>query len=172
MVNTTMCKHSVFKTWWKNHPTPSICISMCHHKHIMFSCYVMYGEIEFYTRNVARHQWCVRKISRDSTLNTKILFSFSIISQHQDGAVDTLYQGSHEHVNPASSITKLPMTWRRRGHDIGSHGVDLLVAEYSALLVLWAGNSATTCEFPSKRPVMRSFDVFFDLRLNKRLCKQ
>ena len=27
-------------------------------------------------------------------------------------------------------------------------------------------------EFPPQRPVMRSFDVFFDLRLNKRLSKQ
>ena len=27
-------------------------------------------------------------------------------------------------------------------------------------------------EFPAKRPVTRSFDVFFDLRLNKRLSKQ
>ena len=27
-------------------------------------------------------------------------------------------------------------------------------------------------EFPSQRPVTRSFDVFFDLRLNKRLSKQ
>ena len=27
-------------------------------------------------------------------------------------------------------------------------------------------------EFPAQRPVMRSFDVFFDLRLNKRLSKQ
>ena len=29
-----------------------------------------------------------------------------------------------------------------------------------------------TDEFPSQRPVMQSFDVFFDLRLNKRLRKQ
>ena len=28
------------------------------------------------------------------------------------------------------------------------------------------------CEFPTQRPVTRSFDVFFDLRLNKRLSKQ
>ena len=28
------------------------------------------------------------------------------------------------------------------------------------------------CEFPAQRPVTRSFDVFFDLRLNKRLCKK
>ena len=27
-------------------------------------------------------------------------------------------------------------------------------------------------EFPTQRPVTRSFDVFFDRRLNKRLCKQ
>ena len=27
-------------------------------------------------------------------------------------------------------------------------------------------------DFPTQRPVTRSFDVFFDLRLNKRLCKQ
>ena len=29
-----------------------------------------------------------------------------------------------------------------------------------------------TGEFPTRRPVTRSFDVFFDLRLNKRLSKQ
>ena len=36
---------------------------------------------------------------------------------------------------------------------------------------LCAGNSAATGEFPTQRPVTRSFDVFFDLRLNKRLSK-
>ena len=43
---------------------------------------------------------------------------------------------------------------------------------FSALLVLCAGNSPVTGEFPSQRPVTRSFDIFFDLRLNKRLSKQ
>ena len=43
---------------------------------------------------------------------------------------------------------------------------------FSALLVLCAGNSPVTGEFPSQRPVTRSFEVFFDLRLNKRLSKQ
>ena len=43
---------------------------------------------------------------------------------------------------------------------------------FSALQALCAGNSPVTDEFPSKRPVKRSFDVFFDLRLNKRLSKQ
>ena len=35
-----------------------------------------------------------------------------------------------------------------------------------------AGNSPVTGEFPPQRPVTRSFDVFFDLRPNKRLSKQ
>ena len=40
---------------------------------------------------------------------------------------------------------------------------------FSALLALCAGNSPVTGEFPAQRPVTRSFDVFFDLWLNKRL---
>ena len=40
---------------------------------------------------------------------------------------------------------------------------------FSALLVLCAGNSLVTGEFPSQRPVTLSFDVFFDLPLYKRL---
>ena len=43
---------------------------------------------------------------------------------------------------------------------------------FSALLALCAGNSPVTGEFPSQRPVTRSFDGFIDLRLNKRLSKQ
>ena len=42
----------------------------------------------------------------------------------------------------------------------------------SALLAFYAGNSPVTGEFHTKRPVTRSFDVFFDLRLNKPLSKQ
>ena len=43
---------------------------------------------------------------------------------------------------------------------------------FSALLALCAGNSPVTGEFPTQRPVTRSFDVFFDLRLNKLLSKR
>ena len=52
-------------------------------------------------------------------------------------------------------------SWRR--HQMGT---------FSALLALCAGNSPITGEFPTQRPVTRSFDVFFDLRLNKWLSKQ
>ena len=43
---------------------------------------------------------------------------------------------------------------------------------FTELLALCAGNSPVTREFPSQRPVTQSFDVFFDMRLNKQLSKQ
>ena len=43
---------------------------------------------------------------------------------------------------------------------------------FSAYLAICAGNSSVTGEFPAQRPVTRSFDVFFDLRLKKWLSKQ
>ena len=56
-------------------------------------------------------------------------------------------------------------TWK--GHD------DVIKWKlFSALLAFCAGNSPVTGEFPAQRPVTRSFDVFFDLRWNKRLSKQ
>ena len=57
--------------------------------------------------------------------------------------------------------THLVVTWWR--HRMGT---------FSSLLALCAENSPVTGEFPSQRPVTRSFDVFFDLPLNKRLSKQ
>ena len=35
---------------------------------------------------------------------------------------------------------------------------------FSALLAICTGNSPDPGEFPTQRPVMRSFDVYFDLR--------
>ena len=43
---------------------------------------------------------------------------------------------------------------------------------FSALLAICAGKSPVPGDFPAQRPVTRSFDVFFDLRLNQRLSKQ
>ena len=57
--------------------------------------------------------------------------------------------------------SKLHLTWWR--HQIET---------FSALLAICAGNSPVTGEFPAQRPVMRSFGVFFDLRLNQQLIKQ
>ena len=46
------------------------------------------------------------------------------------------------------------------------------VEKNSALLALCAGKSPGTGQFPSQRPVTRTFGVLFDLHLNKRLSKQ
>ena len=46
------------------------------------------------------------------------------------------------------------------------------LSRVTVLLAILAGKSPVTGEFPAQRPVTRSFDVFFDLRLNKRLSKQ
>ena len=43
---------------------------------------------------------------------------------------------------------------------------------FSVLLAICAENSPVPGEFPAQRPGTLSFDVFFDLRLNKRLSKQ
>ena len=43
---------------------------------------------------------------------------------------------------------------------------------FSALMALCEENSLVTGGFPSHKPVIRSFDVFFDLRQNKLFIKQ
>ena len=48
----------------------------------------------------------------------------------------------------------------------------IMSSSFAALLVLCVGNPPVTDGFPLQRPVTWSFDVFFDLRFNKRLSKQ
>ena len=43
---------------------------------------------------------------------------------------------------------------------------------FSTLLAICARISPVTGNFPAQRPVAQSFDVFFDLRREKRLSKQ
>ena len=57
-------------------------------------------------------------------------------------------------------VTFNPHTWWR-------HQMET----FSALLAICAGNSPVPGEFSAQRPVTQRFDVFFDLRLNKRLSK-
>ena len=64
-------------------------------------------------------------------------------------------------IKPRQCVAKSSTSWWR-------HQMET----FSGLLVICAGNSSVTVEFPAQRPVTRTFDVFFDLRLNKRLCKQ
>ena len=56
--------------------------------------------------------------------------------------------------------------WHQRHDDVNQ------METFSALLAIRAGNSPVTGEVLAQRPVTRSFDVFFDLRLNEPLSKQ
>ena len=81
---------------------------------------------------------------------------------------------------PISRLRKyarLCETFRRK---LGQDGRALVIPpwwrhqmdRFSALLAICAGNSLVTGEFPEQKPVTWSFDIFFDLRLNKQLSKQ
>ena len=67
-------------------------------------------------------------------------------------------------INSFSNYAKILWMWcgMRRHH----------METFSALLALCAGNSPVTGEFPTQRPVTRSFAVFFDLRLDQQLRKR
>ena len=69
---------------------------------------------------------------------------------------------------PVRSTARLDSLWVKRSMTWWRHQMET----FSALLAFCAGNSPVTGEFPSQRPVTRSFDVFFDLRPNKGLIKQ
>ena len=60
----------------------------------------------------------------------------------------------------AKTLQRVDITWWR-----------YQMETFSALLAICARNSLVPGEFPAQRSVTRSFDVFFDLRLNQRLSK-
>ena len=86
--------------------------------------------------------WCVNTLSRQRTT----IGSIPCIMQE----LGTVYDP-----------TKCTLAW-------WSHQMET----FSTLLALCGGNSPVTGEFSTQRPVTRSFDVCFDLCLNKQLSKQ
>ena len=70
------------------------------------------------------------------------------------------------HNHPAEQFS-IPIS-RVQYHSWWRHQMDT----FSALLAFCVGNSPATGEFPSQRPVTWNVNVFFDLRLNRRLSKQ
>ena len=82
---------------------------------------------------------------------------------------------------PQTITSRTPEVWKRVRHYITSYFATAIsfcswwrhqMESFSALLALCAENSPVTGEFPTQRPMTRSIDVSFDLRLNKRLSKQ
>ena len=98
--------------------------------------------------------WCIiRDILWHSAENNFIKNPHELYPQH--------VLGDYPFKIATSYVSHGPMTWWR-------HQMET----FSALLALSVANSLVTGEFPSKRPVTRSFDVFFDLHPNKQLSTQ
>ena len=74
---------------------------------------------------------------------------------------DDVIQNGHRNFTESHSCSNVKISW-------WPHQMET----FSALLAICAGNSPVPGEFPTQRLVTRSFDVFFDLRLNKRFSKQ
>ena len=93
------------------------------------------------------------------------LYSYSISTLHKHTKIwstITYCCSSHTHtiIVLRVSLYVLITWWRHQ------------METFSASLAICAGNSPVPGEFPTQRPVTRSFDVYFDLRPNKRLSKQ
>ena len=76
------------------------------------------------------------------------------------------YYCLHNVLGPVLPIPYSPSTTLATAMKTSSNGNIFRVAGHLC------GKSLDTGEFPTQRPVTRSFDVFFDLRPNKRLSKQ
>ena len=95
-----------------------------------------------------------------------------IPDQHFRGGLDTglvLPTSLHQATEwPHYITTNWPQVAPQKAHAWWRHQMEI----FSAFLSLCAGNSPVPGEFPAQRPMPRSFDVFFELRLNKQLNKQ
>ena len=117
--------------------------------------------------SISKLQWCSRWISPHILLRMWLLIhalSLSMFSYFSGVHCPVRYNVSH--CDDGSCISadidcgRYKSWWRHQ------------METFSALLTLCEGNPPVTGGFPSQRPVTRSFDVFFDPRLNKRLSKQ
>ena len=70
------------------------------------------------------------------------------------------------------NFNKSVFSIRNSWFDRKSHDVVIKWKHFPRYWPFVRGKSPVTGEFASQRPVTQSFDVFFDLRLNKRLSKQ
>ena len=83
------------------------------------------------------------------------------LHDYADGSVDEWYDVlAYLKITECKEIRTHSPWWRHQ------------METFSVLLDICAGNSPVTGEFPTQRPVTHGFDVFIDLRQNKRLSKQ
>ena len=92
--------------------------------------------------------------------NNHLLLYLPIQRGHWQSGEYSVYTNHRRATRSHQPFHKLTTWWRHQ------------METFSVLLAICAGNSPVTGEFPTQRPVTRSFGGFFDMRLNKRLSKQ
>ena len=112
-----------------------------------------------------RQEWIYQtKFMFDYRCRTLKIFSL-LVKLANDGLLNAIMLKHDSHIfmmfiHPVKNVPRIRSWWR---HQMGP---------FAALLAICAGDSGSPPWFPAQRPVTRSFDVFFDLHLNKRLSKQ
>ena len=103
-------------------------------------------------------QWKQNSIARSLELLLQHNFLYMVVKcdTRSNSNLENFHSGFELPITTEWNYTKtsIPYAWWR-------HQMEA----FSALLDHCAGNSPVTGEFPSQRPVTRSFDVFFDLCL-------
>ena len=95
-----------------------------------------------------------------------IIFQLPCISDNQFVGNGDIYHGS-------KTVKFQPsLSWDENNIYVNLSWCCHQMETFSVSLAICAGNSPVIGEFPAQRPVARSFDVFFDLRLNGWLSKQ
>ena len=93
-------------------------------------------------------------------------------NQTYAGAIEKVFYLPYDFITATTTtddiIVTMMMTWCSKINNDDLTWWRHQMETFSALLALCAGNSPVTGEFTSQRPVTRSLDAFFDLRLNKR----
>ena len=87
---------------------------------------------------------------------------FKVFEKNVDSAHDCLWNTCAFKYITVTLTVLLHNLYRNKQYAWWRHQMETC----SALLAISAGNSPVSGEFPAQRPVTRSFDVFFDLRLN------
>ena len=136
-------------------------------------------------------QHCACRRNKNSTILSRNVWPYMWFSAN--GKLDTLWQfrifsyGLHGSIagnidiTPPDVVVFNVILVSNTVHQHSAWGMDMYhvhttwwrhqIETFSALLAFCWGNSPVTGEFPSQRPVTRSFGVYFDPRLNKRLSK-
>ena len=128
------------------------------------------------TKTSDEELWCFRWSTPDQTVKQTI--EIPVIWNANALIMTSLYTKQPQFDKQLNGCCKaMQAMWLRHllthcPYDFGSTWWRHQMETFSALLAICAGNSPVPGEFTAQRPVTRSFDVFFDLRLNNRLSKQ